>query len=172
MNLFWEKTGKKEKDVRKLSEKEIQRQLYGDYRGRVEVMDSSYLSKQNEEEPIREKVDAKAKKEINSELEALKSEFKRLESEVNRLKKDKKSLERPEVWFRPPLLKTRQLVIIGSVTVIIIASVVGFFAVRFFVSKVNRKPVPEVSKTELAKEKPAPAKKTDGKKRAKRVSPP
>lgn len=136
------KRSDKEKNLKNLSEKEIQKQLYGEYlKGayRVEVMDSSFLVKEKEEHPIHEKVDTKIKKELSAELEGLKSEFKRLQGEVNRLRKEKESLDKPEIWFRPPLLKTRHLVIIGSVVVLLAVAAASFFTIRFFVTKVGHK---------------------------------
>ena len=131
----------KEKNLKNLSEKDIQKQLYGDYlkdEYRVEVMDSSFIVKENKESPIQEKVDQKAKKEVGAELDSLKSEFKRLQGEVNRLKKEKESLDKPDIWFRPPLLKTRQLVIIGSIVVLLAVAAGVVYTAKFLVSKVGR----------------------------------
>ena len=45
--MFWKKSDKKEKNLKNLSEKEIQKQLYGNYNGksgyRLEVMDSAAI---------------------------------------------------------------------------------------------------------------------------------
>ena len=76
----------KEKNLKNLSEKDIQKQLYGDYlkaEDRVEVMDSSFIVREGKESPILEKVDQKARKEVGAELDSLKSEFKRLQGEVH-----------------------------------------------------------------------------------------
>lgn len=169
----------KEKNLRNLSEKDIQKQLYGDYlkdEDRVEVMDSSFIVKEDKESPIHEKVDQKAKKEVGAELDSLKSEFKRLQGEVNRLKKEKESLDKPDIWFRPPLLKTRQLVIIGSIVVLLAVAAGVVYTARFLVSKVGHtegsKPSIEKSAETAKKESPAakpastkkPAKKTVRKK--------
>jgi len=132
----------KEKNLKNLSEKDIQKQLYGDYlkpEYRVEVMDSSFIVKEAKESPIQEKVDIKAKKELGAELDGLKSEFKKLQGEVNRLKREKESLDKPEIWFRPPLLKTKQLVIIGSIVVLFAVAAGVVFTARFLVSKVGHK---------------------------------
>jgi hypothetical protein len=161
----------KEKNLKNLSEKDIQKQLYGDYlkdEYRVEVMDSSFIVKEGKEAPIQEKVDQKAKKELGAEIDGLKSEFKRLQGEVNRLRKDKESLDKPEIWFRPPLLKTRHLVIIGSIVVLLSAATGIVLAGKFLVSKVGHS---EGSKASIQKAndipekkkpvaKPAPAKKS------------
>ena len=166
--MFWKKPDKTDKSVKNLSEKDIQRQLYGDYLDKVEVMDSSFIVKENEEAPIQEKPDAKMKKELNAELEGLKGEFKHLQGEVNRLKRDKESLERPEIWFKPPFLKTRHLVIIGSLVVLILVASGSFFAIKFFVSKVSHKE-PALSKTTVSKKQTVPSKNTAVKKSVKKV---
>ncbi|HOX09968.1 MAG TPA: hypothetical protein PLV09_05365 [Candidatus Omnitrophota bacterium] len=130
----------KEKNLKNLSEKDIQKQLYGDYlkaEDRVEVMDSSFIVREGKESPILEKVDQKARKEVGAELDSLKSEFKRLQGEVNRLKKEKESLDKPDIWFRPPLLKTRQLVIIGSIVVLLAFAGGIVYTAKFLVSKMG-----------------------------------
>jgi len=137
--LFWKKSEKTDKSVKNLSEREIQRQLYGKYMNKVEVMDSSFLVKEKEDAPIQEKFDTKAKKELDAEIGALKSEFKRLQNEVSRLKKDKETLEGSEVWFKPPFLGSRHLAIIGSLVVLIAIALTSFFAIKFFVSKINHR---------------------------------
>ena len=136
--MFWRKSEKTDKSVKNLSEKDIQRQLYGNYLEKVEVMDSSFIVKEKEEAPV-EKLDVKTKREVTTELEGLKGELKRLQGEVNRLKKDKESLERSDVWFKPPFLRARQLVIIGSLVVLIAIASASFFTIKFFVSKIGRK---------------------------------
>ncbi len=166
--MFWKKTDKTDKSVKNLSEKDIQKQLYGGYLGRVEVMDSSFIVKEKEEAPIEEKFDAKLKKELNAELESLKGEFKRLQGEVGRLKKDKESLEHSEIWFKPPFLKTRQLVIIGSLVVLILAASGSFFAVKFFISKVSHKE-PVLAETTVSKKETVPSKNTAVKKPVKKT---
>ena len=166
--MFWNKSDKTDKSVKNLSEKEIQKQLYGGYIGKVEVMDSSFIVKENEEAPIKEKLDAKLKKELNAELEELKGEFKRLQGEVGRLKKDKESLERSEIWFKPPFLKTRQLVMIGSLVVLILVASGSFFAIKFFVSKVNHKE-PVLAETTISKKETVPSKITAVKKPVKKA---
>lgn len=169
--MFWKKSDKTDKGVKNLSEKEIQRQLYGGYLDKVEVMDSSFIVNQKEEAPIQERVDAKAKKEINAELEGLKGEFKRLQAEVNRLKKDKESLERSEIWFKPPFLKTRHLVVIGSIVVVVVVVLVSFVTIKFFVSKIGQKQIvsPSVTSAAPAAKKEAPPKVPTSKKPAKKV---
>lgn len=169
--MFWKKQDGTDKSVKNLSERDIQRQLYGNYIDKVEVMDSSFLVKEKEEVPIHERYDEKVKKELKAELEGLKGEFKRLKGEVNRLRKDKESLERSEIWFKPPFLKARQLVIIGSVVVLIALASISFFAVKFFVSKVGHK---ETASTVLKSgsavtKKETPAKTTPTKKPVKKV---
>ncbi len=141
----------KEKNIKNLSEKEIQKQLYGEYlkdEERVEVMDSSFIAKDKEEYNIKEKFDDKARKELSAELDSLKTEFKRLQGEVGRLKKEKESLDRSDIWFRPPLMKTRHLVVIGSAVVLIAAAAIIVLTFRFFVSKVGHK---EYSKPAIEK---------------------
>ncbi|MDD4879016.1 MAG: hypothetical protein PHR22_00985 [Candidatus Omnitrophica bacterium] len=167
--MFWKKTDKTDKNIKNLSERDIQRQLYGNYLDKVEVMDSSFIVKEKEEAPIKEKFDAKAKKEIGTELEELKGEFKRLQGEVNRLKKDKESLERPEIWFKPPFLKTRQLVVIGSLVVLILAASASFLAIKFFISKVSHKEPPVLSETKVSKKKTVPSKSSAVKKPVKKA---
>jgi len=169
--LFWKKSDKVDKNVKNLSEKDIQRQLYGGYLDKVEVMDSSFLVKEKEEVPIQEKFNSKAKKELKAELEGLKGEFKRLQGEVNRLRKDKESLERSEIWFKPPFLKAKHLVVIGSLVVLIAVASVSFFAIKLFVSKISHKEVtspPKISEPKAAK-KEAPSKVPTSKKPAKKV---
>lgn len=169
------KRSDKGKNLKNLSEKEIQKQLYGEYlKGAygVEVMDSSFLVKEKEEHPIHEKLDTKAKKELNAELEGLKSEFKRLQGEVNRLSKEKESLDRSEIWFRPPLLKTKHLVIIGSVVVLLAVAAASFFTIRFFVTKVGHKEEVKASiqaPSQPAKKKSAAAKPASVKKPSKKA---
>jgi len=169
--LFWKKNDRTDKSVKNLSERDIQRQLYGNYLDKVEVMDSSFLVKEKEEVPIREKYDEKVKKELKTELDGLKGEFKRLQGEVNRLRKDKESLERSEIWFKPPFLKVRHLVIIGSIVVLIAIASASYLAIRFFVSKVGHK---ETASTVLKSgsavtKKETPAKTTSTKKPVKKV---
>jgi len=140
--MLFGKRPDKEKNLKNLSEKEIQKQLYGEYlkdEERVEVMDSSFIANEREEYQIKEKIDDKARKELTAELDGLKTEFKRLQGEVGRLKKEKESLDRSDIWFRPPLLKTRHLVIIGSVVVLIAAAAIIVLTFKFFVSKVSHK---------------------------------
>jgi len=154
----------KEKNLKNLSEKDIQKQLYGDYlkdEDRVEVMDSSFIVKEGKESPIQEKVDQKARKEVGAELDSLKSEFKRLQGEVNRLRKEKESLDKPDIWFRPPLLKTRQLVIIGSIVVLLAAAVGIVVTAKFVVSKVGSAngTKPSIGKAAETPKKEIPAKK-------------
>jgi len=159
----------KEKNLKNLSEKDIQKQLYGDYlkdEDRVEVMDSSFIVKESKESPIQEKVDQKARKEVGAELDSLKSEFKRLQGEVNRLKKEKESLDKPDIWFRPPLLKTRQLVIIGSIVVLLAAAVGIVVTAKFIVSKVGSA---NGTKPSIRKAAETPKKETPAKKPAKKT---
>lgn len=165
--MFWKKSDKIDKSVKNLSEKDIQKQLYGNYLEKVEVMDSSFIVKGKEETPV-EKMDVKAKKELIAELEGLKGEFKRLQSEVNRLKKDKESLERPEIWFKPPFLRTRHLVIIGSLVVLIAIASASFFTLKFFVSKMGRKEATSAVRSVTKKETP-PTKASAKKRPAKKV---
>lgn len=169
--MFWKKPDKTDKSVKNLSERDIQSQLYGKYLEKVEVMDSSFLVKEKGEVPIHEKFDEKAKKELKAELEGLKGEFKRLQGEVNRLRKDKESLERSEIWFKPPFLKAKHLVIIGSLVVLIAAASVSFFAIKFFISKVGHKEIalPSLSSGTTVTKKETPAKVTTARKPAKKV---
>jgi hypothetical protein len=149
----------KEKNLKNLTEKDIQKQLYGEYlkdESRIEVMDSSFIVKESKDHAIQEKTDIKARKELGAELDGLKSEFKRLQGEVNRLKKDKESLDRTDIWFKPPLLKTKHLVIIGSIVVLlaVAAGVVG--AAKYIISKVGHN---EGTKTSIQKVSAGAAKK-------------
>ena len=170
--MFWKKYDRADKNVKNLSEKDIQRQLYGNYLNKVEVMDSSFLVKEKGEAPIREKYDEKVKKELKAELEGLKGEFKHLQGEVNRLRKDKESLERSEIWFKPPFLKAKHLVIIGSLVVLIAVALVSFFAVRFFLSKVSHKETASsvLSSAPAVTKKEAPTKVSPAKKSVKKVT--
>jgi len=117
--VFWKKSDKKEKNLKNLSEKEIQKQLYGNYLGKggykLEVMDSAAIVEGKEEKPIEEKFDSKIKKEVDAELKGLQSEFKRLKDEVNRLKKEKESLERTEFWFKPPCVQAKDRDVLTNV---------------------------------------------------------
>lgn len=169
--MFWKKYDKTDKSVKNLSEKDIQRQLYGNYLEKIEVMDSSFLLKEKAEVPIHERLDEKAKKELKAELEGLKGEFKRLKGEVNRLRKDKESLERSEIWFKPPFLKAKHLVIIGSLVVLIAVASISFFAVRFFISKVSHKEASSlsISSDKALTKKETPTKTTAANKPAKKV---
>lgn len=141
--MFWRKSKKKEEQLKALSEKEIQKQLYGEYLGkgdlRVEVMDSSAIVEHKEERPIEEKYDSKIRKGLSKELDSLKAEFKHLKEEVNRLKKQKEALEHAGTSFKLPFLKTQHLVIIGSVVVLSAIVLVSVFAIRFMVTKVSAK---------------------------------
>lgn len=144
--MIWKKP-KKEKQIKPLSEKEIQSQLYGEYLGKsahkVEVMDSSAILERKDERPIEEKYDAKIKKEVKEELESLRSEFKRLKEEVNRLRKQREALERAQVRFKFPFLKTQHLIIIGSVVVLLAVIIVSILVVRFMFAKVSvKRPTP------------------------------
>jgi hypothetical protein len=169
--MLFGKKPDKEKNFKNLSEKEIQKQLYGEYlkdEERVEVMDSSFIANEREEYQIKEKIDDKARKELTAELDGLKAEFKRLQGEVGRLKKEKESLDKSDIWFRPPLLKTRHLVIIGSVVVLIAAATIIVLTFKFFVSKVGHKEgsKPSVQKVlEPAKKSVKSVKKASQKKR-------
>ena len=169
--MFWKKHDRTAKSIKNLSERDIQKQLYGNYLDKVEVMDSSFLVKEKEKTPIHEKYDEKVKKELKVELEGLKGEFKRLQGEVNRLTKDKESLERSEIWFKPPFLKARDLVIIGSIVVLIAIASASYLTIRFFVSKVGHK---ETASTVLKSgsavtKKGTPAKATSTKKPVKKI---
>lgn len=150
--MFWKKSDKKEKNLKNLSEKEIQKQLYGDYLGRggyrVEVMDSAAIVEGKEEKPIEEKFDSKIKKEVDAELKSLQSEFKHLKDEVNRLKREKESLERTEFWFKPPFLKVKHLIIIGSFVVLLVVMVAAVFTVKFVVREIKAKNIPVATKIE------------------------
>lgn len=141
--MFWKKSKEKEEQLKSLSEKEIQKQLYGEYLGkgdpRVEVMDSSAIVERKEERPIEEKYDSKIRKGLSKELDSLKAEFKHLKEEVNRLKKQKEALEHAGGRFKLPFLKTQHLVIIGSVVVLLAIILVSVFVIRFMVTKVSAK---------------------------------
>ncbi|KPK42763.1 MAG: hypothetical protein AMJ78_01215 [Omnitrophica WOR_2 bacterium SM23_29] len=141
--MFWKKAKRKEEQVKALSEKEIQKQLYGQYLGkdepRVEVMDSSAIGEQKDERPIEEKYSAKAKRQLKEEIEGLKTEFKHLRDEVNRLRKEREALERAEAGLKLPFLKTHHLVIIGSVVVLLVAIIASVLVVRFMFTKVAAK---------------------------------
>ncbi len=138
--MFWRRSQDKDKGVKKLSEKEIQRQLYGDYLSKdaygIEVMDSTAIVKEKEERPIEEKFDAKIKKEVSAELESLKGEFKHIKEEVSRLKKEKEALEHSESAFKLPFFKTRHLVIIGSIVVLLVILAGSILVVKFLITKV------------------------------------
>lgn len=164
-------TSDKEKNLKNLSEKDIQKQLYGEYlkdEPRIEVMDSSFIVKEGKDHAIQEKVDIKAKKELGAELDELKSEFKHLQGEVNRLKREKESLDRAEIWFKPPLLKTKHLVIIGSIVVLLAVAVSVVSAAKFVISKIGHKEA-LIQKTPAGAAKkgipaaPSAVKKTSGK---------
>ena len=139
--MFWKKSDKKEKNLKNLSEKEIQKQLYGNYLGKggykLEVMDSAAIVEGKEEKPIEEKFDSKIKKEVDAELKGLQSEFKRLKDEVNRLKKEKESLERTEFWFKPPFLKVKHLIVVGSAVVLLLVMVASVFTVKFIIKEIK-----------------------------------
>ncbi len=139
--MLWKRSDKKEKNLKNLSEKEIQKQLYGNYLGkggyRIEVMDSSPIVEEKEGKPIEEKFDSKIKKEVEAELKGLQSEFKHLKDEVNRLRKEKDSLERAEFWFKPPFLKVKHLIIIGSAVVLIGVMVASVFMVKFIIKEIK-----------------------------------
>lgn len=149
--MFWKKS-EKEKNLKNLSEKEIQKQLYGDYLGRgdfrVEVMDSAAIVEEKEEKPIEEKVDSKIKKEVDAELKSLQSEFRRLKDEVNRLKREKESLERTEFWFKPPFVKVKYLIVIGSIVVLLAVMVAAVFMVRFAIKEIKAKNTPASARIE------------------------
>jgi len=139
--VLWKRSDKKEKNLKNLSEKEIQKQLYGNYLGkggyRIEVMDSSAIVEEKEGKPIEEKFDSKIKKEVEAELKGLQTEFKHLKDEVNRLRKEKDSLERAEFWFKPPFLKVKHLIIIGSAVVLIGVMVASVFMVKFIIKEIK-----------------------------------
>lgn len=144
--MLWKRSDKKEKNLKNLSEKEIQRQLYGNYLGKggysLEVMDSSAIVEEKEGKPIEEKFDSKIKKEVEAELKGLQSEFKHLKDEVNRLRKEKDSLERAEFWFKPPFLKVKHLIIIGSAVVLIGVMVASVFMVKFIIKEIKEGKAP------------------------------
>ncbi|MFH0771582.1 MAG: SPOR domain-containing protein [Candidatus Omnitrophota bacterium] len=133
----------KEKNLRALSEKDIQRQLYGEYlrkaEDRVEVMDSAVFTGEKEGRIIEDKFDARIKKEVSAEIQSLNSEFKRLKDEVNRLRKDKESLERSAVGFKPPFVKIGHLVMVGSAVIFLAIGSVSFFSLKFIVSSLKEK---------------------------------
>lgn len=145
----------KDRGLKKLSEKEIQKQLYGNYLdkedSRVEVMDSSAIAKEFDKATIKEEIDGETKKEIENGLKDIQSEFKRLSIEVKRLRKEKEVLEHSVSWFKLPFLKTKYLVIIGSLVILSAVIIVSFLAIRFIVKEVGAKAlVPEVKKTDTA----------------------
>lgn len=150
--MFWKKSDKNEKNLKNLSEKEIQKQLYGDYLSkggyRVEVMDSAAIVEEKEEKPIEEKVDSKMKKEVEAELKSLQSEFKHLKDEVNRLRREKESLERVEFWFKPPFLKVKHLIVIGSIVVLLVVMVAAVLAIRFVIKEIRAKNISVATKIE------------------------
>lgn len=144
--MFWKKSKEKEKQLKSLSEKEIQKQLYGEYLGkdeqRIEVMDSAAILESKNERPIEEKYDVKIKKELSEELNKLKAEFKHLKDEVTRLRKQREALERTETRLKLPFLKTHHLVIIGSVVVLLAIIFISVLAVRFtFTTVASKKPI-------------------------------
>lgn len=152
--MFWKKSDKKEKNLKNLSEKEIQRQLYGNYLGKgiekLEVMDSAAIVEEKDEKPIQEKFDNKIKQELDAELKDVQTEFKRLRDEVNRLRKEKESLERTEFWFKPPFLKVKHLIVIGSIVVLLAVMVVSVFAVRFIIKEIKEGRISGASRIESA----------------------
>jgi hypothetical protein len=152
--VFWKRSDKKEKNLKNLSEKEIQKQLYGDYLGkgeyRLEVMDSAAIVESKDEKPIEEKFDSKLKKEVDAELKGLQSEFRHLKDEVNRLKREKESLERTEFWFKPPFLKVKHLIVIGSVVVLLGVMVVSVFTVKFIIKGMREGKTSGVARVEPA----------------------
>lgn len=154
--MLWKKSKEKEKSPKALSEKEIQKQLYGEYLGKgeqkVEVMDSSAILENKDERPVKEKYDANVKKELSEELENLQVEFKRLKDEVNRLRKQRESLERAQVGFKPPFLKTRHLILIGSVVVLLAIMVASILVVKFMFAKVAFKK-PKITMVEKSSSK-------------------
>lgn len=135
----------RDRGLKKLSEKEIQKQLYGNYLNRedsrVEVMDSSVIVKEFDKPPIKEEIDGQIKKEIEIGLRDLQSEFKHLSVEVKRLRKEKEVLEHSVLWFNPPFLKTRHLVIIGSLVVLSTVITISFLSIRFILKEVGAKAV-------------------------------
>lgn len=157
--MFWKSSDKdkKEKNLKNLSEKEIQKQLYGDYLGgagyKVEVMDSAAIIEEKEGKPIEEKIDSRIKKEVDAELKNLQTEFKRLKDEVNRLKREKESLESAEFWFKPPFLKAKHLIVIGSLVVLLVAMVAAVVTVKFVIKEIKSKNPPAAAKAETAKAK-------------------
>lgn len=158
--MFWKKNGKDKKNLRNLSEKEIQRQLYGDIlkKGeyRVEVMDSAAIFKEKGERPIEEKFDAKIKKEVNEEIHNLQNEFKLLKNEVNRLRREKEALERSDFWFRPPFLKAKHLIVIGSIVVLLAFVITCLVAVNFIIKEIKpggRQTIGSKSSSSLGKKK-------------------
>lgn len=152
--MFWKRSDKKEKNLKNLSEKEIQKQLYGNYNGKsgykIEVMDSAAIVKEKEEKPIEEKFDGKIKKEVDAELKSLQAEFKHLKDEVNRLRKEKESLERAEFWFKPPFLKVKHLIMIGSVVVLLLVMVASVFTVKFIIKEFKDRKLLRTTRIESA----------------------
>ncbi len=141
--MFWRKSKEKEKELKALSEKEIQKQLYGEYLGKkeqpFEVMDSSAILESKNERPIEEKYDAKIKQELGEELDNLRGEFKRLKDEVTRLKKKREALERTETALKLPFLKTQHLIIIGSAVVLLLIVITSILVIKFMFTKVTFK---------------------------------
>lgn len=151
--MFWKKSKEREKQLKALSEKEIQKQLYGEYLGKsergIEVMDSSAIFESKDERPIEEKFDAKIKKEVAEELDNLRVEFKRLKDEVTRLRKQREALERAEVKLKLPFLKIQHLVIIGSVVVLLVIALISAFTIRFMLTTVAPKK-PKIATGEIS----------------------
>lgn len=152
--MFWKRSDKKEKNLKNLSEKEIQKQLYGNYLGKggykLEVMDSAAIVEGKEEKPIEEKFDSKIKKEVDAELKSLQAEFKHLKDEVNRLRREKESLARTEFWFKPPFLKVKHLIVIGSAVVLLAVMVASVFTVKFIIKGVREGKVSGAARIESA----------------------
>ena len=155
--MLWKRSDKKEKNLKNLSEKEIQKQLYGTYTvksaERLEVMDSAAIVKEKDEKPIEEKFDSKIKKEVEAELKGLHAEFKHLKDEVKRLRKEKESLERTEFWFKPPFLKVKHLIIIGSAVVLLGVMVGSVFMVKFIIKEMKEGKAPKAARIESASTK-------------------
>ncbi len=141
--MFWNNTEKNKRNLKNLSEKEIQKQLYGDILGkgeyRVEVMDSDAILKEKEARPIEEKFDAKIKKEVDEEIHGLQNEFKHLKNEVSRLRKEKEALERSEFWFKPPFLKAKHLIVIGSIVILLAFMIACLITINFIIKEVKPK---------------------------------
>lgn len=88
------KKRKKDKDIKVLTEKEIQEKLYGDYVRPPE--DSRIAAQRKAREQLAKEKDAEylKRKGVEEELEKLRAELEQTQREISRISKEKRSLER------------------------------------------------------------------------------